>query len=199
MAKRSKRKNKQQADLNGVTHAVDAEVKRPSHEQFADALGFKTSSVTLNEVRSPANQTSQAPRRKRVAGRSISFSVKLRADTLEYIYAIANGRGIPLAQVIEELVEVHAHQQVANAKSTGTGLGFRSGEPKTAEQQHTVSGLRQATFTDTIHVRLRSEDRGRFEDFADRHRLSKEAAMTRLLDSARFRRTEEKRQTVAKR
>ncbi|VXD04549.1 hypothetical protein SPHINGOT1_490048 [Sphingomonas sp. T1] len=36
------------------------------------------------------------------------FSLKLRPDTLDYIYSIANGRNIPLAQVIEELVEAHA-------------------------------------------------------------------------------------------
>jgi predicted DNA-binding ribbon-helix-helix protein len=36
------------------------------------------------------------------------FSLKLRPDTLEYIYAIANDRNIPLAQVIEELVDTHS-------------------------------------------------------------------------------------------
>lgn len=117
MAKRSK-KNDQQADLNGVTHAVETAMEHPGQTQGADAAGFNTSSVSLGEVgQLPTNSTPQMPRRKRATGRSISFSLKLRADTLEYIYAIANGRNIPLAQVIEELVEVHAHQQVATAKS----------------------------------------------------------------------------------
>ena len=117
MAKRSKQKNEQQADLNGVTHAVDTAVEHPGCMQHADAASFNISSGSLGEVgRIATNSTPQIPRRKRATGRSLSFSVKLRADTLEYIYAIANGRNIPLAQVIEELVEVHAHQQVATAR-----------------------------------------------------------------------------------
>jgi len=35
------------------------------------------------------------------------FSVKLAPATMEYIYEVANSRDIPLAQVIEELVDAH--------------------------------------------------------------------------------------------
>ncbi|MBB3588976.1 hypothetical protein [Sphingomonas sp. BK481] len=70
--------------------------------------GFDTVPVPMAEVEQlRANQTPQLPRRTRGAGRSVPFSLKLRPDTLEYIYSIANGRNIPLAQVIEELVDAH--------------------------------------------------------------------------------------------
>jgi hypothetical protein len=75
----------------------------------AQRAGFDTVPVPMAEVdQLRANQAPQAPRRNRGAGRSIPFSLKLRKDTLDYIYEIANARNIPLAQVIEELVEVHA-------------------------------------------------------------------------------------------
>jgi hypothetical protein len=71
--------------------------------------GFDTVPVPVGEVdRLRANQAPEAPRRVRGGGRSMPFSLKLRPDTLEYIYAIANDRNIPLAQVIEELVDTHS-------------------------------------------------------------------------------------------
>ena len=44
-------------------------------------------------------------RHRQPTGRVHQFNVRLRADTLEAIYAHANGRNIPVAQVIEEAVE----------------------------------------------------------------------------------------------
>lgn len=75
-------------------------------------------------------------------------------------------------------------EQLAAAKSAGEGLGFRSEKAAPAESQRPAPRIRQATFTDAIHVRSRPEDRQRFEDFTWRHRLSKGDAMTRLLDYA---------------
>lgn len=47
-------------------------------------------------------------RHRRVAsGRTLQFNVKLVQPTIDYIYEIANTRDIPLAQVIEEFVELH--------------------------------------------------------------------------------------------
>lgn len=75
-------------------------------------------------------------------------------------------------------------EQLAAARSGAEGLGFRSEKPVSVEPRRPGSRVRQATFTDAIHVRSRPEDRQRFEDFAYRHRLSKGEAMTRLLDFA---------------
>lgn len=44
-----------------------------------------------------------SPRRRRQpTGRDHQFNVRLRRDTLDFIYAEANERNIPVAQVIEE-------------------------------------------------------------------------------------------------
>ncbi len=85
-------------------------------------------------------------------------------------------------------------KQLAAAKSAGEGLGFVSEKPTPAEPPRPAARVRQATFTDAIHVRSRPEDRQRFEDFAYRHRLSKGDAMTRLLD---FAEAEEQRRSAA--
>lgn len=49
-------------------------------------------------------------RKRQPTGRVHQFNVRLRADTLEAIYAEANGRNVPVAQVIEEAVSALAGQ-----------------------------------------------------------------------------------------
>jgi hypothetical protein len=44
-------------------------------------------------------------RRRQPTGRDHQFNVRLRAVTMEAIYAQANGRNIPVAQVIEEAMQ----------------------------------------------------------------------------------------------
>ena len=44
-------------------------------------------------------------RRRQPTGRDHQFNVRLRRDTLDFIYAEANLRKIPVAQVIEEATE----------------------------------------------------------------------------------------------
>ena len=47
-----------------------------------------------------------SPRRRRQpTGRDHQFNVRLRRDTLDFIYAQANERNIPVAQVIEEAAD----------------------------------------------------------------------------------------------
>lgn len=75
-------------------------------------------------------------------------------------------------------------QQLANARSAGEGLGFRSEKPAPAAVPRSTSRAREASFSDAIHVRARPQDRQRFEEFAWRHRLKKGDAMTMLLDYA---------------
>jgi hypothetical protein len=44
-------------------------------------------------------------RRRQPTGRDHQFNVRLRRDTLDFIYAQANERNIPVAQVIEEATD----------------------------------------------------------------------------------------------
>ena len=50
-------------------------------------------------------------RRRQPTGRDHQFNVRLRRDTLDFIYAQANERNIPVAQVIEEATEALRRQQ----------------------------------------------------------------------------------------
>lgn len=74
-------------------------------------------------------------------------------------------------------------QQLADARSAGEGLGFRS-EKSVPATSARAPRVREASFSDAIHVRARPEDRHRFEEFAWRNRLKKGSAMTLLLDYA---------------
>lgn len=44
-------------------------------------------------------------RRRKLRNRTQQFNVRLRPDTVDVIYEEANGRDVPIAQVIEEMVE----------------------------------------------------------------------------------------------
>ncbi len=75
--------------------------------------------------------------------------------------------------------------QIAAAKSSGEGLGFKSERSPPVPEKSRIGGNgRPAVFTANFHIRTKPEDRERFEEFAYRHRLSKGEAMTRLLDLA---------------
>ena len=52
------------------------------------------------------------PRRQRqLTGRVHQFNVRLRRETVDFIYEQANSRNVPIAQVIEEMAEALKHQQ----------------------------------------------------------------------------------------
>jgi hypothetical protein len=53
----------------------------------------------------PLSETKGFKRRRQLTGRDHQFNVRLRRDTLDFIYAVANERNIPIAQVIEEATE----------------------------------------------------------------------------------------------
>jgi hypothetical protein len=52
-----------------------------------------------------------ARRQRQPTGRVHQFNVRLRRDTLDFIYAQANERNIPVAQVIEEMAEALQRQR----------------------------------------------------------------------------------------
>jgi hypothetical protein len=121
MTKNNKRKNGKHAGLNEIACADNTALVAHTEPQFDATVNLTTSSASRAEEKGiRTNHAPQPPRRKRMTGRSVPFSIKLRADTLEYIYEIANERDVPLAQVIEELVEVHARQQRRAIESAGT-------------------------------------------------------------------------------
>lgn len=103
----------QRKSLTGALSAIRNDPTDAPHTPIdvtpaATREGFDSVPVPVGEVdRLRANQSPEVPRRVRGGGRTMSFSLKLRPDTLNYIYAVANGRNIPLAQVIEELVDAH--------------------------------------------------------------------------------------------
>jgi hypothetical protein len=53
----------------------------------------------------PGDRAEAARRKRQPTGRDHQFNVRLRRETLEFIYCQANGRNIPVAQVIEEACE----------------------------------------------------------------------------------------------
>ena len=63
----------------------------------------------------PAAVTDISARRRhrQPTGRDHQFNVRLRKDTLDFIYAEANERNIPIAQVIEEGMEALKRQQIS--------------------------------------------------------------------------------------
>jgi hypothetical protein len=59
----------------------------------------------------PLTEHSGARRQRQPTGRVHQFNVRLRRDTLDFIYAQANDRNIPVAQVIEEMADALQRQQ----------------------------------------------------------------------------------------
>ncbi len=61
---------------------------------------------------SPLADSGSRRRHRQPTGRDHQFNVRLRQDTLDFIYEQANGRNIPVAQVIEEMAEALKRAQV---------------------------------------------------------------------------------------
>jgi hypothetical protein len=73
----------------------------------AAANGFPN----IAPVAQPATVADSGVRRQRLpTGRDHQFNVRLRRDTLEFIYARANERNVPVAQVIEDMAEALKRQ-----------------------------------------------------------------------------------------
>lgn len=71
----------------------------------ASRNGFQPTSVTRDD-------SATTPRRQRQpTGRDHQFNVRLRRETIDFIYSQANSRNVPVAQVIEEMTEAFKHQQ----------------------------------------------------------------------------------------
>jgi hypothetical protein len=53
----------------------------------------------------PPPESGLMRRQRQLTGRDHQFNVRLRRDTLDFIYSQANERNVPVAQVIEEATE----------------------------------------------------------------------------------------------
>lgn len=80
--------------------------------EVASRNGFQPVSVPNAVNAPPPTSAASSPRRQRQpTGRDHQFNVRLRSDTIDFIYAQANGRNVPIAQVIEEMVEALKREQ----------------------------------------------------------------------------------------
>ncbi len=70
----------------------------------ASRNGFQPATV-------PGSDTEATPRRQRqLTGRVHQFNVRLKRETVDFIYEQANSRNVPIAQVIEEMAEALMRQ-----------------------------------------------------------------------------------------
>ena len=86
--------------------------------EVAARNGFPTAAPTVPIVatmpaspQAPVVDRTGARRQRQPTGRDHQFNVRLRRETLDYIYAQANERNIPVAQVIEDMAEALKRQQ----------------------------------------------------------------------------------------
>jgi len=90
---------------------LDVPPRNPQDEAIAVAAtmhGFAS-----NPAGEPQAHEAMSPtrRHRRPIGRVHQLNVRLRAETLEAIYAQANGRNIPIAQVIEDAMDALAREK----------------------------------------------------------------------------------------
>jgi len=80
-------------------------------EAVIAATGARNGFAAVTPAETQDNAAAAGARRRRQpTGRVHQFNVRLRADTLEDIYSQANGRNVPVAQVIEEAMAALAQQ-----------------------------------------------------------------------------------------
>jgi len=77
----------------------------------ASRNGFPAAVPPSAPIAPPVADESQRRRQRQPTGRDHQFNVRLRKDTLDFIYAQANERNIPIAQVIEEATDALRRQQ----------------------------------------------------------------------------------------
>ena len=74
--------------------------------------------AAVSPIAPPAASSPEAGicrRLRQPTGRDHQFNVRLRRDTLDFIYSQANERNIPVAQVIEEATEALRREQPARS------------------------------------------------------------------------------------
>lgn len=88
-------------------------------------------------------------------------------------------RGLPSFGADDDLPPVPSAEIVRRANEGNAALGFVSEKGTHARP---AAAARQATYTANFHIRVRPEDRQRFDDFAYSLRMGKGEAFAELLD-----------------
>jgi hypothetical protein len=94
---------KRRSLLDGLKSTPRNEDAIPSDDAVAAVA--KRHGITA-ELSADSPETGSTPprRQRKILGRTQQFNVRLHPSTVEQIYAEANGRDIPIAQVIEEAI-----------------------------------------------------------------------------------------------
>lgn len=95
-----------------LLHTVSAPAPIVTEEAIAEVAarnGFPN--VAPIPPAAPVTEHSGARRQRQPTGRDHQFNVRLRRDTLDFIYAQANARNVPVAQVIEDMADALQRQQ----------------------------------------------------------------------------------------
>jgi hypothetical protein len=72
----------------------------------ASRNGFQAVPVAARE------SSASTPRRHRQpTGRDHQFNVRLKSETIDFIYSQSNSRNVPIAQIVEEMVEALRGEQ----------------------------------------------------------------------------------------
>jgi hypothetical protein len=94
---------KRRSLLEGLKPAARDNDSVPSEDAVAAVA--KRHGITAERSAEGLETAASPPRRQRkILGRTQQFNVRLHPSTVEQIYAEANGRDIPIAQVIEEAI-----------------------------------------------------------------------------------------------
>jgi hypothetical protein len=98
--------NNQPLKRRNLLQAVSSRPPALPDEAIAEVAarnGFHNATPTVPPA-AGADQTG-ARRHRQPTGRDHQFNVRLRRDTLDFIYGQANSRNVPVAQVIEDMAE----------------------------------------------------------------------------------------------
>lgn len=94
---------KRRSLLEGLKPAARDNSSVPSEDEVAAVAARH--GIIAERSREGTEGAANPPRRQRkILGRTQQFNVRLHPSTVEQIYAEANGRDIPIAQVIEEAI-----------------------------------------------------------------------------------------------
>ena len=77
----------------------------------AERNGFQAAAPSPEIAATPVAPSVSPRRQRQPTGREHQFNVRLRQETLDFIYGQANERNIPIAQVIEEMAEALKREQ----------------------------------------------------------------------------------------
>lgn len=95
---------------------VQAVPSEPLPIETVAAVGARNGFREVEPSETMPAVTSGIRRQRQPTGRDHQFNTRLRRDTLDYIYAEANGRNVPIAQVIEEGMEALKRERLQISK-----------------------------------------------------------------------------------